>query len=1163
VRVISSTAERMFLDLPTSKLAGLPRYKGDLLLTEHSAGSITSAAYMKRWNRKNELLADAAERASVLAEWIGGPAYPRGRLDDAWTLVMGGQFHDILPGTSHPRAYECSWNDELLALNQFAGVLDAAVGAVAAALDTRARGVPLVVYNPLSIRREDVVEARVAFRGAAPKAVTVVGPDEKVVPSQIAGTDGNALRILFLATVPSVGFAVYDVRPAPAIAAAATPLRVTASSLENARYRVTLDADDDVAGIYDKAAGRELLAAPARLAFTFDKPRAWPAWNIDWSDQQKPPRAYLGGPARVRVAEAGPVRVALEIAREGEGSRFVQTVRLAAGGAGDRVEFAATIDWQSRECNLKAVFPLTIANPLATYNWEAGTLQRGNDEPKKYEVPSHQWFDLTDAKGDYGVTVLSDCKYGSDKPDDRTLRLTLLRTPGTGSAYQDQGTQDWGRHEILWGLAGHAGDWRGAGTDWQALRLNQPLIAFQTVPHGGALGRAFGLLEVGSSRVRVMALKKAEDGDEVVLRLVELDGRPAAGVSVALPSPIVAAREVDGQERPVGAARLVDGRLVADLPGYGLRTFALRLGGAPAHLTGTPSRAVALPYDRCVTSRDGERTAGGMDAEGRCLPAEMLPARIAYRDVGFTLGPLSGGRPNAVRCDGQKIALPAGRYDRLYLLAAASGERKVRFEIDGRPVRLEVQDWGGYIGQWDTRVWKGKVEEYAFSWPNEFLGVRPAYVRPAPVAWFCSHRHSAEGGNEPYAYSYLFAHAVALPPGARTLTLPRDDRVLVLAATVADDPAAATHAAQPLMDELRRDVTPVPGIVPAGGDFSDGVTVALERPLFGGGATLRYTLDGSDPTPASPEYDGPWRRYEDTAVKARLFGPDGPVGAMAQAQLRIHDVTPPAVLDAVAVSSIPQVVVRFSEPLDTASAGDTANYRVSGGAQVRSAALAADGRTVVLALSAPPAGGSLALTAQGVKDRAPAGNPFAGATREVPVLQPLVAASESALDGAGGGARDLPLGAEAPCAGAAPWTINLWLWLDERPGDYTLLAGFGNARDRSGVQRYLARFPEGLHFWGSSVDISTRDTLDLGRWQMLTATFDGSVLKVFKDGRELASEGVRLADAAAVARIGPPAPWSFGHQLAGRIRGFTLWKQALPPPSVAALHDQGPPTAAR
>jgi alpha-mannosidase len=1163
VRVISSPADRMFLDLPAQKLGGLPRYRGDLLLTEHSAGSITSAAYMKRWNHKNELLADAAERASVLADWLGGMEYPRQRLNDAWTLVMGGQFHDILPGTSHPKAYEYSWNDELLALNQFAGVLDAAVGSIAAGLETRTRGVPLVVYNPLSIERQDVVEASVAFRGQTPKTVRVLGPDGRAVPCQILGTEKGRLKLLFPARVPSVGFAVYDVQPATVAPAAATPLEVTQSSLENARYRVTLDGNGDVASILDKLAGRELLAAPARLAFLYDRPRAWPAWNVDWADRQKPPLGYLEGPALVRIVERGPVRVALEVVREARGSRIVQTVRLSTGDAGDRIEFADRIDWQSRECSLKAALPLTVANPKATYNWEVGTIERGNNEPKKYEVPSHQWFDLTDAEGGYGVTVLSDCKYGSDKPDDRTLRLTLLRTPGTGGAYQDQGTQDWGRHEILYGLAGHVGDWRGGRTDWQALRLSQPLIAFQTGRHAGRLGRALSLLEVSSGRVRVLALKQAEDSDEVIVRLVELDGMPVSSVRVSLPTPILAAREVDGQERPLGEAKVSGGKLVTDLGGYQLRTFALRLGEPPARVAPAESRPLDLAYDRCVTSRDGQKAGGGFDPEGRCLPAEGLPAAIAYRGIAFRLGPAAGAQPNAVSCAGQTIALPRGGFNRLYLLAAANGERMASFAVDGRPVKLAVQDWGGFIGQWDSRVWKGKVEEYAFSWPNEFLGLRPAYLRPAPVAWFCSHRHTADGRNEPYSYCYLFAHAIDLPPGARALTLPQDDHVLILAATVANDAAAGTHPAQPLLDELVRDVTPVPGIVPATGRFQDGITVAVQRPLFAGDCSMRYTLDGSDPTPASPQYDAPFLLYHDAVVKARLFGAGGPVGALAEARLEVADVTPPAVLDAVAVSSIPQVVVRFSESLDKPSAEDATHYAVSGGGRVTSAALAADERTVALALSAPPTEEKPVLTVQGVRDRAPAGNAVVDASRAVPVLHPLLTVANGVLDGAGGGARDLPLGADAPVAAASPWTLNLWLWTDTQPGDYTLIAGFGNARDRSGVQRYLARFPEGLHFWGSSVDISTRVPLDLGRWQMLTATFDGSTMKVFKDGRELASENVRLADAAPVARIGPPAPWSYGHRLAGKVAGFTLWNQALPPQSVAALHTLGPQAEAR
>ena len=105
VKVVSATSEELFLNLKPEQTAKLPRYKGDLELINHSAGSITSQAYLKRWNRHNELMADAAEKASVAAAWLGGRPYPQERLNNAWTLVMGGQFHDIIPGTSLPKAY--------------------------------------------------------------------------------------------------------------------------------------------------------------------------------------------------------------------------------------------------------------------------------------------------------------------------------------------------------------------------------------------------------------------------------------------------------------------------------------------------------------------------------------------------------------------------------------------------------------------------------------------------------------------------------------------------------------------------------------------------------------------------------------------------------------------------------------------------------------------------------------------------------------------------------------------------------------------------------------------------------------------------------------------------------------------------------------------------
>src|SRR5207237_975000 len=177
--------------------------------------------------------------------------------------------------------------------------------------------------------------------------VQVLGPDGKAVPAQVLSTDEHGTHILFLAKLPSVGFAVLDVRPAAKVAESG--LKVDERSLENERYRVMLDANGDVASILDKKASRELLSAPARVSFQYENPANYPAWNMDWNDRKNPPRAYVEGPAKVRVVEKGPVRGALEVEREAQGSKCVQRIRLAPDGAGDGVEFDTHIECETRE----------------------------------------------------------------------------------------------------------------------------------------------------------------------------------------------------------------------------------------------------------------------------------------------------------------------------------------------------------------------------------------------------------------------------------------------------------------------------------------------------------------------------------------------------------------------------------------------------------------------------------------------------------------------------------------------------------------------------------------------------------------------------------------------------------------------------------------------
>ncbi len=837
VHVVEATADQMFNDIKPDMTSRMPQYKGDLELINHSAGSLTSQAYHKRMILRNEVLADAAEKASVAAVWMGGRPYPQQRLNDAWTLELAGHFHDLAAGTATPRAYQYSWNDDNIAANQFAGVLTSATEAIASGLNTGGKGTAVVVYNPLDIAREDVVEAQVTFPGGMPKAVRVIGPDGKESPAQLE--DG---KILFLAQAPSVGYAVYHVLPVDKVAANET-IKVTKSSLENARYRVQLNQDGDVSSIYDKSLNKELLSAPIRLAISTDTPKQYPAWNMDFEQEQAAPRAYVSGPAQIRIKENGPVRVALEVTRKTENSTFVQTIRLSAGDAGNRVEFGNAIDWQTLAANLKVAFPFSAANENATYNWDIGTIQRPNAQERQFEVASHRWIDLTDKSGAFGTTILTEYKNGSDKPDDHTIRLTLLRSPGMQpltngrpQGYTDQANQDWGHHEFIFGLAGHADGWAQAQTDWQAYRLSDPLMAFQATDHPGSLGKSISLLHLSNSRVRVFALKKAEADDEIILRVVELDGHPQQDVRVSFAGPIVAAREVNAQEQEQAEpARVNSGELVTSFTAYQPRTFALRLAPATASLTAVHSQPVDLKYDLAVATNDDTKTeGGGFDGKGNAMPAEMLPTALAYHGVEFKLAPAKTGVPDAVVAKGQAISLPAGQYNRVYVLAAAAdGDQTAAFRVGSKTSTLNIEDWGGFIGQWDTRIFKNQDDRnWAISahhapwpptdeqqreqrvpsprYPEDYVRLEPGYVKPASVAWYASHHHTADGLNQPYQYSYLFAYSLPMAPGAKTLTLPNNEKIRILAISVAEENPELTQA-QPLYDMLGRTEPPTAG----------------------------------------------------------------------------------------------------------------------------------------------------------------------------------------------------------------------------------------------------------------------------------------------------------------------------------------------------------------
>jgi alpha-mannosidase len=826
VEIRNTSADQLARDLMPTQRAALPVYRGELTMKTHGVGCYTSQAAMKRFNRENELLADSSERAAVAAQWLAGLPYPGGRLRDAWVRFLWHQFHDDLTGTCIPQAYLFSWNDELVSANQFAGVLTNSVAAVANMLDTEGATIPIIVYNPLAMSRQDVVEATIEFAGPAPAYIRVVDDSNQVdVPAQILERHGTTARIIFLAEMPSVGFKVFHIRPSPRAPGVNPSLRATrsdsTSSLESKRYKVEIDANGDIAHIFDKNAGKELLSAPIRLEMRDDPSPDKPAWRILWDTVNAPVREYPAAPV-VRIVESGPVRSVIEITRKAGGSTFVQRVMLTEGG--DRVDVENWVDWKSTNTLLKVAFPFAASNPKATYDLGLGSIERGNNTPDHYEVPAQKWADLTDANGTFGAAVLNDNKYGWDKPSDHVIRLSLIHTPRP-RAYPYQGSNDLGHHHFVYAIAGHRGDWRDGRVPAQAAALNQPLVAFQTTNHAGPLGRSFSMLSLDSSygQVAVRALKKAEDSDEIVVRLQEQYGR-AARVRIKLAGKVAAAYELNAAEERLGPFALSAGEVVVELKPYQPRTLALHLQPSPLAAPPPSSVSLTLPFNLDGFSTDANRADGDFDGRKQTMAAEQVPRELQLDGISFHLGSGAPGTLNSLVPAGQRLALPPGNNNRLYILASAvGGDSQTTFSIAGQAGEssepLTINEWQGPIGQWDSRLRDPNLMRARYvpqfkgqSWASEEIqsgmivetdlgtgavrginDIHRGFVKRAEIALVGTHRHAPDG-DQPYVPTYVFMYSIDLVAGAREVRLPNDERIRILAMSVARAPQVLQSA---------------------------------------------------------------------------------------------------------------------------------------------------------------------------------------------------------------------------------------------------------------------------------------------------------------------------------------------------------------------------------
>lgn len=768
VEVISATSDQLFKDyLPFKNHPELPVFDGELLMDVHGTGCYTSQAAMKLYNRQNELLGDAAERAAVAAEWLGTATYPQSTLTEAWKRFIFHQFHDDLTGTSIPRAYEFSWNDELISLKQFAGVLTSSVNAIAGQMDTRVKGTPVVLYNANAFPISDLAEVILELP-KAPKGFTVYNQQGKKVASQLIGYENGRAHLLVAASLPASSYAVYDVRnggsekvisPAPA------------STLENSVYKITLNSSGDITSLTDKRSNKELVkeGKAIRLAlFTENKSYPWPAWEILKETVDRDPISITND-TKMTLVENGAIRKTLCIEKRHGKSFFKQYIRLYEGSRADRVDFYNEVDWQSPNALLKAEFPLNIDNEKATYDLGIGSVERGNNVETAYEVYAQQWTDLTDKSNSYGVSILNDCKYGWDKPDNNTIRLTLLHTPETRGNYAYQDRQDFGFHAFTYSLVGHDGALDKPATAIKAETLNQPIKAFTSPKHAGTLGKEFAFVRSNNERVVIKALKKAEVSDEYVVRVYETGGTTAQQAAITFAGEIEKAVLADGTEKEIGSANFNKNQLNVSIEPYSIQTFKVKLKKNTTPSSHTLHYAyLPLNYDRKCFSWNAFRHEGNFEA-GNSYAAELLPDSILNANgIPFRLGEKEIA--NGVTCKGNVLQLPNGHsYNRIYFLAASTNEDATAdFRIGNHSQAFTVPSYTGFIGQW------------------EHLGHTEGFLKEAEIAYVGTHRHSSRK-DEAYEFTYMFKFGMDIPQGATTVTLPDNANIVLFAATLTQE----------------------------------------------------------------------------------------------------------------------------------------------------------------------------------------------------------------------------------------------------------------------------------------------------------------------------------------------------------------------------------------
>ena len=463
-------------------------WDGELYLEMHR-GTFTTKSNLKKANRALEFKLREAEMACALGA-LAGEVYPAEELRECWKKLLLNQFHDILPGSHIHPVYEDAMADY--------AEIDTKLSTLLAAKETDAW------FNSLPFPREEITFL----------------PDEKGSVTR-DGVKG------FWAIPHLPGLTAGPVSPLEGKAGwmrakqndqgqwqAATPF-----------YTLTLNPDGSFASLFDRQLNREWVRPGCgfnKLHLWADHPGMYDAWDIlpNYKDVARDLPIVQG----LRLTYQDDVSAEFTVDFATEKSTWAMILRLFADSR--QIEVEHLCDWQEKHTLAKVNFGADVLTRDLLCDTSAGFIRRSLTknttwEEARFEVCHHKWFDMSET--DAGLAVINSGKYGVGL-EGKEVSLSLLR-----STIRPDITSDMGRHDLRYVILPHAGDAVTAGVNRLAFAYNVPLT--QAAPKVPEAWRK----AICDSGLWLQSLKLSEEGDSLVLRLCEQDGRRA---SIAFPAPV-------------------------------------------------------------------------------------------------------------------------------------------------------------------------------------------------------------------------------------------------------------------------------------------------------------------------------------------------------------------------------------------------------------------------------------------------------------------------------------------------------------------------------------------------------------------------------------------------------------------------------------------------